>query len=144
MRSLCSSATPRIPAGIVPTMITQARRASRSRGVDRPRTERTKPNQIRFQSSRKKRNRTIAVAQWVATRKERKYSSFWWMFQPNRCGSSTAWPRLEIGNGSEIPCRAPRMIACEIEIGSKARRAYMRELQAGRVPGDETFRRVHR
>jgi len=53
VRSLCSSARPRIPAGIVPTTITQASRASRSRGVARPFTERRKPNQIRFQSSKK-------------------------------------------------------------------------------------------
>ena len=55
--------------------------------------------------------RTTAVAQWVATRKERKKLSFWWMFQPNSCGAITPWPRLEIGNGSAMPCRAPSTIA---------------------------------
>ena len=110
-RSLCSSARPTMPAGIVPATITQPRRASASPGVARPRSERPSPRKIRIQSSRKKRKRTIAVAQWVATRKERKNSSFWWMFQPNSDGAITAWPRLEIGNGSAIPCTAPRMIA---------------------------------
>src|ERR1700760_2109578 len=63
------------------------------------------------------------------------------MFQPSSFGSSTAWPRLEIGNGSEIPCRAPRMIACRKEIGSKAGGAYIwsRWLEARGVPRDESF-----
>ena len=113
LRSGCSSARPMIPAGIVPMTSTQPRRASVSSGSSRPpsRTERARPAKIRFQSSRKKKKRTSAVAQWVATRKARKNSSFWWMFQPNRLGAITAWPRLEIGNGSAIPCRAPRMMA---------------------------------
>ena len=100
-----------MPAGIVPATITQPSRASVSSGVERPRTERPSPRKILIQSLKKKKKRTIAVAQWVATRKERKNSSFWWMFQPNSEGAITAWPRLEIGNGSAIPCRAPRMIA---------------------------------
>ena len=61
------------------------------------------PRKIRIQSRKKKANRTTAVAQWVATRKARKNSSFWWMFQPKSCGAITPWPRLEIGNGSAIP-----------------------------------------
>ena len=57
---------------------------------------------MRIQSSRKKKKRTIAVAQWVATRKARKNSSFWWMFQPNSCGSdhrvAEARDRKRLGN----------------------------------------------
>ena len=53
VRSLCSNASPRIPAGIVPMMISQANRASWSPVVARPFTERRKPNQMRFQSSKK-------------------------------------------------------------------------------------------
>ena len=53
--------------------------------------------------SQKKKNRTIAVARWVATRKVRKNLSFWWMSQPRSRGRITPWPRLEIGNGSAMP-----------------------------------------
>ena len=40
------------------------------------------------------------MARWVATRKSRKKSSFWWMSQPNSRGRITLCPRLEIGNSS--------------------------------------------
>jgi hypothetical protein len=56
-------------------------------------------------------NSTIAVARCVATRKVRKYESFWWMFQPSSDGRMTLWPRLETGNSSDTPWRKPRTAA---------------------------------
>ena len=72
-RSGCSSRSPRMPAGIVPTTSSQPRRASASWGaISRSRSERSRPAMIRRQSSKKIPMSTIAVARWVATRKVRK------------------------------------------------------------------------
>src|SRR5579862_8526466 len=38
------------------------------------------------------------------------------LFQPNRWGNSTVCPRLEIGNSSVTPWRAPRTIAWKVVI----------------------------
>ena len=51
------------------------------------------------------------MAKCVATRKVRKYWSFWWMSQPSTFGRITLWPRLEIGKSSATPWSNPRMIA---------------------------------
>ena len=103
-RSLCSSRSPRIPAGIVPTINSQASFASVSAGsIPRSRRLRPRPFTIRTQSRQKKPSSTSAVARWVATRKVMKYGSFWWMFQPSSCGRITLWPRLETGKSSETP-----------------------------------------
>src|SRR5947209_5717712 len=119
LRSGASSTSPRTPAGIVPTTSSQPSRASVSSArTSRSRSDRPRPRKIRFQSCQKNTNSTIAVARWVATRNDRKYLSFWWMFHPTRCGKTTAWPRLEIGNGSATPCIRPSMTAWKYEIGS--------------------------
>src|SRR6478752_3470654 len=39
------------------------------------------------------------------------------MFQPSRLGKTTPCPRLEIGNGSAIPCSAPRIAPWRYEMG---------------------------
>jgi hypothetical protein len=36
--------------------------------------------------------------------------------QPNNVGNSTVWPRLEIGNNSETPCRVPSRTAWNVVI----------------------------
>ena len=79
--------------------------------ISRIRSERQRPLTMRTQSCRKNSSSTSAVARCVATRKVRKKVSFWWMFQPNSLGSTTACPRLEIGKGSATPWVRPRMIA---------------------------------
>jgi len=85
-----SSASPTMPAGIVPITSSQPRRASTSSWrTSRIRNERSSPLTIRIQSFRKKTNSTSAVPRWVATRKVRKNRSFWWMCQPNSRGSTT-------------------------------------------------------
>jgi len=66
---------------------------------------------MRTQSCQKKKNSTIAVARWVATRNVMKYLSFWWMFQPRSFGKITLCPRLETGKSSETPCSSPSTIA---------------------------------
>ena len=71
--------------------------------ISRSRSERPSPLKMRTQSFQKNPSSTSAVARWTATRNVMKYLSFWWMFQPNRRGNTTAWPRLEIGNSSENP-----------------------------------------
>ena len=105
----CSrAASPRIPAGIVPTTSSQPSFASVSSGpIPRSRSERPSPFTIRTQSRQKKPSSTSAVARCVATRKVRKYLSFWWMSQPRSCGRITLWPRLETGKSSETPCSSP-------------------------------------
>ena len=101
-----------MPAGIVPTTSSQPSFASASAGsIPRSRSERPIPFTIRTQSRQKNASRTSAVARWVATRKVRKYLSFWWMFQPSRRGRITLCPRLETGKSSETPCKSPRAIA---------------------------------
>src|SRR5947209_7380307 len=120
-----------MPAGIVPTTSSHPSRASVSPGrISRSRSDRPMPVRIRFQSFQKNTNSTIAVARCVATRNDRKYLSFWWMFQPTRCGNTTAWPRLEIGNGSAMPCIRPRMTAWKYEIGSCIERESLRGFRA--------------
>jgi hypothetical protein len=57
--------------------------------MTRSRRERHRPAKIFFQSSRNMKNRTVAVAKWVATRNVRKNSSFWWMSQPSSRGRTT-------------------------------------------------------
>jgi len=53
------------------------------------------------------------------------------MFQPKSYGAITLWPRLEIGKGSAIPCRAPSTIAWKKEMGSiRARAAYAQILSS--------------
>ena len=112
LRSLSWSSSPRIPAGIVPTTRSQPSFASVSSGpIPRSRSERPRPFTIRTQSCQKNPSSTSAVARCVATRKVRKYLSFWWMFQPSSRGRITAWPRLEIGKSSVTPWINPRMIA---------------------------------
>ena len=70
LRSACSSSSPRIPAGIVPATSSHPSFASvSSSAMPRSRRLRPMPAKIRIQSFQKKRNRTIAVARWVATRK---------------------------------------------------------------------------
>ena len=81
-------------------------------GFSRSRRLRPRPRTIRTQSRQKNPSRTIAVARCVATRKVRKYGSFWWMSQPRSRGRMTLWPRLEIGNSSEKPWSRPSTIAC--------------------------------
>ena len=66
---------------------------------------------IRFQSDQNMKNRTMAVAKWVATRNVRKNVSFWWMSQPNTRGSTTAWPSELTGNGSAKPWSTPSTMA---------------------------------
>src|SRR2546421_253983 len=106
-----------IPAGIVPTTSSQPSLASTSSGaISRSRRLRPRPRTIRTQSRQKNPRRTIAVARCVATRKVRKYESFWWMFQPRRRGRITLWPRLETGKSSETPWSRPRTTACQYEI----------------------------
>ena len=101
-----------MPTGIVPATSSHPRRASTSSGrISRSFSERQIPATILIQSLMKKSSSTIAVARCVATRKVRKNLSFWWRFHPARRGSITAWPRLEIGNGSAIPCVRPRTTA---------------------------------
>ena len=104
-----------IPAGILGLLLDHALRdvfASASSGaIPRSRSERPRPFTIRTQSLQKNPSSTSAVARWTATRKLRKYGSFWWMFQPSRCGRITACPRLEIGNSSEKPWSSPRTMA---------------------------------
>ena len=113
LRSLCSSSSPRMPAGIVPTTNSQPSLASVSSGaISRLRRLRPKPRTMRTQSRQKNPSSTSAVARCVATRKVMKYESFWWMFQPSSLGRITLWPRLEIGNSSLKPCSRPSTIAC--------------------------------
>src|SRR5919197_876895 len=138
-RSLCSSSRPRIPAGIVPTTSSQPSFASTSSGaISRSRRLRPSPRRIRTQSRQKKPSRTIAVARCVATRKVRKYESFWWMFQPRSFGRTTLWPRLETGKSSETPWSRPRTTACQYEIrlasGIASAPRVGRLLPAGREP----------
>ena len=107
-----SSVRPRSPAGIVATTSSQPSLASASSAaISRSRIERPRPLRIRTQSRQKKPSSTSAVARCTATRKVRKNLSFWWMSQPNTRGSTTAWPRLEIGNSSVTPWIRPRTIA---------------------------------
>jgi hypothetical protein len=78
-------------------MSSQPSFASASVPISRRRSERASPFTIRTQSLQKNPRRTSAVARWVATRKLRKYGSFWWMSQPKRLGRMTLCPRLEMG-----------------------------------------------
>ena len=82
--------------------------------ISRIRSERQRPLTIRTQSLRKNTSSTIAVAKCVAIRNVRKNLSFWWMFQPASAGSTTPWPRLEIGNGSAIPWVRPEDHGLEV------------------------------
>ena len=104
LRSGLSSVSPRIPAGIVADDEQPAEPGVGVVGaISRSRSERPRPLTIRTQSRQKKPSSTSAVARCTATRNVRKNLSFWWMSQPNTRGSTTAWPRLEIGNSSVTP-----------------------------------------
>ncbi len=112
VRSESWNSRPSRPAGTVPTTSSQPSLASWLSGaIWRSTSERHMPAKIRIQSWKKKMNRTMAVARWVAIKNVMKYGSFWWMFQPSSCGRITLWPRLEIGNSSENPCSSPSTIA---------------------------------
>jgi hypothetical protein len=77
LRSGFSASSPMRPTGMVPTTSSQPRRAwTSSSRTSRSRSDRSRPLAISFQSLRKKKNRTSAVARCVATRKARKKSSF--------------------------------------------------------------------
>ena len=101
-----------MPTGIVAAISSHPRRASTSSArISRITSERHSPLTILAQSLMNSPSSTRAVPRWVATRKVRKNLSFWWMFQPATPGRMTPWPRLEIGNGSAMPCVIPRITA---------------------------------
>ncbi len=79
-----------MPAGIVPTTSSQPSFASESSSaIAAVAQAAAEPRRMRTQSRQKKQSSTIAVARCVATRKLRKYGSFWWMFQPSSFGRIT-------------------------------------------------------
>src|SRR5438132_9661873 len=54
--------------------------------------------------------------------------------QPTRAGNSTAWPRLEIGNSSDAPCRSPiAMDWKNVTAGNAIKRPRRTAAAGGRV-----------
>ncbi len=111
-----TSATTRI--GTVPTTSSQAMRASlSSSAMRRSRRLRKNPAMMASQSFQRKISRASAVATCRPITKVRKKELGWvWALarslHPGMSpGSSTEWPRLEMGNSSVTPCSAPMTIA---------------------------------
>jgi hypothetical protein len=126
VRKVCSSSSPVMPTGIVPITSSQASRSSLSRATIRrslsvgPRV-RNQAEMMRTQSLRKKINNATAVPTCSATMNERyglaslsaveDWVTSCSQLPPNRAGTSTEWPRLEIGNSSVTPCNSPSTAA---------------------------------
>ena len=115
-RRLFSKMSATISTGMVPTTSSQAMRASSS-SMRRSRSDRKNPLITRTQSWRNTTSRARAVATCSPTTKVRKneLGSVWALaraLHPGiNPGSSTEWPRLEMGNSSVTPCSAPITMA---------------------------------
>ena len=97
-----------MPAGIVPTAISQPKCSSGSSDSLRLPMLRSTAAMIRSQSRQKKVKSATAVPRWRTTTKATKLALFgspdFHSSQPSSAGTSTLWPRLETGKSSNAPC----------------------------------------
>ena len=122
VRNVCSSNSPAMPTGIVARMIIQAsfwsvscssHRRVPGAGAMACQTEAKKARMIRTQSRQKKRIMAAAVATCSPTMYARYGDSALETSRscahcpPMSAGISTAWPRLDTGKSSVIPCSRP-------------------------------------
>ena len=97
---------PTIAIGIVPMMMYQPIRASRSERIDGSRRLRSHARAIRHRSSRKYRSTAAIVPSWITAVNAAPGSS-----QPKKAGTIRRCPLLEMGRNSVSPWTMPRTMA---------------------------------
>jgi hypothetical protein len=103
---------PKIPIGIVPRMMYQPMRASRSPRSAGSRSERSHDRAIRHSSWRKYRSTAAIVPSWITAVNAAPGSG-----QPKKAGTMRRCAVLEIGRNSVSPCTIPSTIACKSLMG---------------------------